>query len=75
MGKVAANLKEKKFSLYGVFDGHQGQFAAEYVKERLPYEIVYVLFLFCFVLLFLFCFVLFVFFVCLFFCLFVFNFY
>lgn len=42
MGKVVANLKEKKFSLYGVFDGHQGKFAAEYVKERLPYELVYV---------------------------------
>lgn len=43
MNKVVGKLKEKKFSLYGVFDGHQGKFAAEYVKTRLPYELVYVL--------------------------------
>lgn len=38
--EASGNLKEKKFSLYGIFDGHQGSFAAEYVKERLPYELV-----------------------------------
>jgi len=38
--KNVEKLYRTKFSLFGVFDGHLGKIAAEYVTLRLPYELV-----------------------------------
>lgn len=44
LGSVKKNAEKVKgkFALFGVFDGHMGKIAAEFVKTRLPFEIVYV---------------------------------